>query len=129
MKGSCLCDAVRIQVAGELEHDPEACHCRQCRKHFGSYAMGVNVRRSRLTVIGEEHVRWYRSSPQVERGFCGICGSTLFWRPDLDGYEWTSVAIGLFDGKIGRKLAKHTFVGEKSDCYEIADDVPQHMRF
>ena len=87
--------------------------------------MGVNVRRTSLHVRGEENVRWYRSSDTVERGFCGRCGSTLFWRPDLEGYEWTSVAIGLFDGAIGRKLCKHTFVGEKSDCYDLVDGVPQ----
>ena len=125
MHGKCLCGAIVIYVDGELEHSPEACHCRQCRKHSGSFLMGVNVRRSSLRVQGEEHVSWYRSSEAVERGFCEICGSTLFWRPDIPGYEWTSVAIGLFDGDIGRKLAKHTFVGEKSDCYELVDGVPQ----
>ena len=129
LHGTCLCGSVRITVQGSLEHQPEACHCTQCRKHSGSFLTGVNVRRSALVVEGEDHVGWFRSSEKVERGFCTTCGSTLFWKPDIAGYEWTSVAMGLFDGSTGAQLAKHTFVAEKGDYYDIADGVPQQSGF
>ena len=61
----------------------------------------------------------------MERGFCSVCGSTLFWRPDIEGYEWISVAMGLFAQSTGRKLAKHTFVNEKGDYYELSDGLLQ----
>jgi len=78
LKGSCLCGAVRIEVEGKLEHQPEACHCSQCRKQSGHFLAAVNVRRSALTIDGGDKVSWYRSSERVQRGFCSVCGSTLF---------------------------------------------------
>ena len=124
-KGSCLCGVVRIDVAGEFEHAPEACHCSQCRKQTGHFLAGINVRRTALTIEGAENVAWYNSSEKVARGFCAVCGSTLFWQPNMDGYEWTRVALGVFDGPIGTPIAKHTFVGDKGDYYDIDDGVPQ----
>lgn len=75
-----------------------------CRKQSGHILAAVNVRRDALSVGGEQHVRWYRSSDKVERGFRSKC---------------------LFDGPTGLHLSKHTFVGEKGDYYEIADGLPQ----
>jgi hypothetical protein len=96
-----------------------------CRKQSGHILAAVNVRRDALSVGGEQHVRWYRSSDKVERGFCSECGSTLFWKPTIEGYQLTAVAMGLFDGSSGLHLSKHTFVGDKGDYYEITDGLPQ----
>ena len=125
LKGTCLCGAVTLEVEGELEHAPEACHCSQCRKQSGHVLAAVNVRRSALKIHGEDRVTWYQSSDKVRRGFCSVCGSTLFWKPTMEGYEYTAVAMGLFDPPTGTRLAKHTFVGDKGDYYDIDDGVPQ----
>lgn len=127
--GRCLCSAIQISVDGPFEHDAEACHCSQCRKQTGGYLMGLNVRKSALTIDGSEQLRWYRSSPNVERGFCGTCGSTLFWRPDIPGYEWIGVSIAAFDEPTGKAIGKHTFVADKGDYYEIRDGLPQHQEY
>ena len=129
MHGSCLCGAVRLEIQDELERAPEACHCTQCRKHTGHFLAAVNVRREALTIFGSEHVKWYRSSEKVERGFCSTCGSTLFWNPTIDGYKWIAVAMGTFDSPTGVRLSKHTFVGDKGDYYEIDDGLPQSEAF
>lgn len=74
--------------------------------------------------MGEERVRWYRSSEKVQRGFCSICGSTLFWNPiHLD---WTAVAMGVFDGQTDTSLSMHIFLAEKGDYYTIDDGLPQN---
>jgi hypothetical protein len=96
-----------------------------CRKQSGHVLAAVNVRRNALTVHGSEHVTWYQSSEKVQRGFCSICGSTLFWKPTLEAYEFTAVAMGLFAAPTGLRLSKHTFVGDKGDYYEISDGVTQ----
>jgi hypothetical protein len=106
--GSCLCKAVRLEVREPLERAPEACHCTQCREQTGTYLIAAYIRRSALKVLGKASVAWYRSSATVERGFCRACGSTLFWRPDLPGYEWTGVAMGCFDTPLDVSLAKHS---------------------
>jgi hypothetical protein len=116
---------VRLEIEQPLEHAPEACHCTQCRKQTGGYLIAVNVRRSALHVHGEASVAWYQSSTNVRRGFCRTCGSTLFWKPTLEGYEWTSVALGCIDTPLRLSISKHTFVGEKGDYYTIDDGAPQ----
>ena len=126
MNGSCLCGAVRFEIEGPIEHRPEACHCTQCRKQTGHFLVAVNVRRKALTVNGADKVAWYRSSEEVQRGFCSVCGSTLFWNPTIKGYEFTAIALGAFDSPTGMRIAKHTFVGDKGDYYEIAGDLPRY---
>lgn len=125
IRGSCLCGAVQLEIDEPLEHAPEACHCSQCRKQTGSFLIAVNVRRTALRVRGDESVTWYRSSEQVQRGFCATCGSTLFWMPLMPGYEWTSVAMGCIDTPMKLQIAKHLFVADKGSYYEITDRAPQ----
>ena len=129
MKGSCLCGAVKFEIDGALEKQPEACHCTQCRKQTGHFLVAVNVRRTQLKLQGEDKVAWYQSSEQVQRGFCSVCGSTLFWNPTIEGYEYIAIAMGLFDTPTGRRIRKHTFVGDKGDYYEIDDGAPQSQGF
>jgi hypothetical protein len=129
LKGACLCGAVAFEVEGALERAPEACHCTQCRKQSGHVLAAVNVRRTALTVRGAEEVTWYQSSDKVRRGFCSVCGSSLFWNPTMDGYEWIGVAMGSFDSPTGTRLAKHTFVGDKGDYYDIDDALPQSRSY
>jgi hypothetical protein len=43
----------------------------------------------------------------------------------LEDYEFTAVAMGLFDGPTNLHLSKHTFIGDKGDYYEISDGVMQ----
>jgi hypothetical protein len=122
-RGSCLCGAVRFEIEGALPR-PDACHCRQCRKHSGHYLVSTDVPRSALTIEGAEKVVWYRSSEKVQRGFCATCGSTLFWDPI--GKDWTAVAMGAFDAATQTTMRVHIFVAEKGDYYDIADGLPQN---
>ena len=121
-KGSCLCGAVRFEVAGELA-PPDACHCSQCRRQSGHVWASTNVRRSDLSVEGEENVTWYSSSDKVRRGFCSTCGSVMFWDPD--GHDIVAVGMGAFDKPTGTSLHIHIFTADKGDYYEIADGLPQ----
>ena len=123
-KASCLCGAVKITVTGDL---PEgiACHCSICRKFAGHHEAGVDVPRDRVTIEGGAHVTWYDSSPKVRRGFCSICGSSLFFDPPH--LDWIGISLGAFDGVTGTKLSKHIFVADKGDYYDIADGLPQEM--
>ena len=123
--GSCLCGAVKIKVGGDLPA-PTACHCTQCRKHSGHFEASADVPRSRLSIVGAEHISWYQSSAKARRGFCATCGSSLFWDPIHK--DWIGIAMGLFDGLTHTKLSRHIFVSEKGDYYDIADGLPQNER-
>jgi len=121
-KGSCLCGAVTFEVEGALP-GPDACHCRMCRKQSGHVFASTDAPRAAVRIAGEDKVAWYRSSDIARRGFCSVCGSTLFW--DAPDRETLSIAMGSFDTPTETRLAVHIFVADKGDYYEIADGVPQ----
>jgi hypothetical protein len=121
--GSCLCGAVRFQVAGPLP-PPDACHCLQCRKHSGHYFVSTDVPRANLTIQGAEQVKWFQSNETVRRGFCSVCGSSLFWDPVQ--HDFLGIAMGAFENPTDTRLGMHIFVAEKGDYYEITDGQPQH---
>lgn len=121
--GSCLCGAVVFEVEGPLE-PPVACHCSQCRKQTGHFMASTDVPRASLTLrSGADKLAWYPSSDHVRRGFCAVCGSTLFWDPAQR--DIVSVAMGAFDGPTGTTLAMHIFTADKGDYYAIGDGLPQ----
>jgi len=124
-QGSCLCGAVRFTVTGSLAA-PDACHCTQCRKQSGHVFASADVPRSALKIDGEVALRWFQSSEKVRRGFCGTCGSTLFWDPVFR--DWIGVAVGAFDTPTGISLGHHILVAQQGDYYAIADGLPQNER-
>ena len=117
-KGSCLCGAVTYQVHGPLR-PVIACHCTQCRKTSGHHVAATSAQREDVEIIGE--VTWFRSSDSARRGFCGICGSNLFW--DGPGVN-LSIAAGTLDAPTGLALAGHIYCADKGDYYEIESDLP-----
>ena len=124
-KGSCLCGAVRFEVSGDLP-PPDACHCVQCRKQSGHFFASTDVPRAAVTVDGADKVTWFASSERVRRGFCSVCGSTLFWDPIRR--DFIGIAMGAFDTPTATRLRMHIFVAEKGDYYELADGLPQNQR-
>ena len=124
-KGSCLCGALRFEAAGDL-NAPDACHCSQCRKQSGHYWASTDVPRSALKIHGEDNITWFFASERVRRGFCATCGSFLFWDPVRR--DSVAVAMGAFETPTGTHLAKHIFVADKGDYYDIADGLPQNAQ-
>ncbi len=117
--GGCLCGRVRYRVTGPLR-PVVACHCRMCRKTSGHHVAATAAPPDRVAITGEP--KWYRSSPQAERGFCPECGSNLFWRTE----DHLSIFAGTLDeAPADLRLVGHIFCAEKGSYYEIADGLPQ----
>jgi len=120
--GSCLCGAISFRVEGDLA-EPDACHCSKCRKWSGHYWASTDVLREDVAIDGDSQLVWYQSSEKVRRGFCRNCGCALFW--DVEGRSRIAIAMGAFDKPTETSLAKHIFVPDKGDYYEIADGLPK----
>ncbi len=121
--GGCLCGAVRYEARGPLA-DVTACHCGQCRRQSGHLYATTSIAAEHFTLIEDRGLKWYRASATARRGFCGECGSTLFWESDAG--DSTAILAGSLDAPTGLKLARHIFVDDKGDYYEITDGLPQH---
>lgn len=125
--GRCLCGAVRYEVRGPLR-DVLVCHCEECRRWNGHVSASAAARKDDLFVLEQRGLRWI-DSPHSEagarRGFCGECGSSLFWDPP--GRETISISAGTLDGPTGLRVVSHWYVFQAGDYYELPDDgLPRH---
>jgi hypothetical protein len=116
MKGSCLCGAVTWETQA-MPRNSVACHCSQCRKTSGHYWSATQVPTESLILTEDRGLTWFQSSPQARRGFCNICGSSLFW--EMAGEGMTSIGSGTIDGPSGLHTSKHIYCKDKGDYYEI----------
>jgi hypothetical protein len=121
-QGGCECGAVRYAVAGPLR-PIVACHCSQCRRVTGHFLPATAARRSRLTLLKDQGLKWYASSDAARRGFCAECGSTLFWEPH--GRDHISIAAGTLDDSRDLAIVCHIHVADKGGYYNIEPGVPQ----
>ncbi len=122
LRGSCECGQVTFELNGPLR-DVIFCHCSQCRKTSGHHWAATRLDQDNLVFMSDATLKWYRSSDAARRGFCGACGSSLFYRRDND--SGIAVAAGALDGPTGLGRIDHIFTGEKGDYYEITDGLPQ----
>lgn len=120
--GRCLCGAIGFEVMGPLR-DVVVCHCGQCRRQHGAPPGYSQASWENIRLTGVENLTWYRSSEGARRGFCRICGSSLFWEPIDTGR--VSIAAGSLDAPTGLRTVRHIFVNDKGDYYEIADGLEQ----
>jgi hypothetical protein len=116
IEGKCLCGTVTVR-ASPKRPQVEACHCAMCRRWGGSAYLGVQCG-SDVEFGGEEAIVRYRSSEWAERGFCGRCGSNLFFRYLPNGNY--GLLAGLFDELDGFAFAEEIFIDEKPDYYHFA---------
>ena len=100
------------------------CHCTQCRKTSGHFVAAASCQPEQLALTADASLHWYASSASADRGFCKVCGSSLFWRPKHGKH--ISVMAGTLDAPTGLKSVEHIFVADASDYYAIADGLPQH---
>ena len=109
---------MRYEVRGPLR-DVIACHCSQCRKTSGHFVAASQASSADIVLIESSTLKWYRSSPEAQRGFCTQCGGNLFWRPDGCDPPVTSIMAGTLDAPTGLKTIKHIFAARIIRLHEI----------
>jgi hypothetical protein len=120
--GGCYCGRVRYRASGVSRQVTE-CHCSQCRKQAGHRHASTGAKSSDIEIDGAANITWYRASPEAERGFCSRCGSHLFWKQSTRDY--TGILAASLDQPSWLRIAKHIFVDDKGDYYDITDGLPQ----
>ena len=120
--GSCLCGAVRYEVAGPLR-GVTLCHCAMCRKIHGHVGAYTAAPKKALRLIEARGLQWYRSSDAARRGFCGECGAKLFWEPAEKDY--VAIAAGTLDPPTGLRTVLQIHLDSAGDYYSIDPAVPQ----
>ena len=117
IEGRCLCGAVTVR-ATVTKPIVRACHCDMCRRHTSSMFMSLATDPGSLKFDGP--AQSYRSSGWAERGFCGACGSTLWYGTVTDGVR--HVAAGLFDNAASAPLKLEFFADMCPQGYALAGE-------
>lgn len=121
--GSCLCGAVRYEVAGEFQSF-FLCHCSRCRKGTGS-AHGANLFSTTARIVwlsGEDQIRTYRvPDSRHERSFCVACGGAV------PGVQMKGrllvVPAGGLDSAVSLRPNAHVCVASSADWDSDLNDV------
>lgn len=122
-EGRCLCGAVTYVVHGELRPVIN-CHCERCRRFTGHHMAATSAASAQLDIADERaRLRWF-PVPGASYGFCGECGSALFWRAESSP-ERTSICAGTLDPPTGLHTIEAWWVSQASD-YATRPDIPEH---
>ena len=74
--GGCRCGAIRFLISGEPNR-VVVCHCEDCRRSVGAQSVAwLILSKANYTISSGSPVA-HASSPEVERTFCGSCGTSL----------------------------------------------------
>ncbi|AXC49251.1 hypothetical protein DRW48_05745 [Paracoccus suum] len=120
-EGRCACGAVTVRATG-ISRQMSACWCQPCRRFQGLVGMGLDTPADQCTITGP--VRVWRSSDFAERGFCGTCGSSIWFR-DIAG-DIIELCPGLFHNAAGATLHHENFVERRPDAIRF-DPQPQQI--
>ena len=124
IQGQCLCGAVKFHGTLVADRGIGACHCGQCRR-WGGGGPFMPVRFEGGVTFGDDTgLTWYKSSEHGERGFCRVCGSSLFWRAPGAGND-VAINVSTLPEDHGQKLFEHIWVDDQPDWYAFADDCPR----
>jgi hypothetical protein len=110
---------VRFEVEPPLR-EVSVCHCVECRRWHGGPGSYTSAPREALRLEDEAALRWIdspESNTNARRGFCGECGSSLFW--DAPDWDTISIAAGSLDPPTGLKTVEHIYTADKSDYYAV----------
>ncbi len=118
--GRCLCGAISYGVEGPLREVID-CHCVRCRRHTGHFMAATAASRRDVSIRGDS-LRWYDATDTVQYGFCGRCGSTMFWQT-ADQPASISIAAGTLDPPTGLKTTAALFTADASDYHRLDETI------
>lgn len=122
--GGCLCGALRFAVRGDALFSA-LCHCSICRRAAGAPAVAWAMFPLAAFRLERGALATYASSPGVERGFCGHCGTTLSFAADfLPGL--IDLTIASFDDPAALPPQLHMWERERLAWLVLGDDLPRH---
>jgi hypothetical protein len=120
--GGCLCGKVRYRAEATPINE-RVCHCRLCQKAVGA-AFNARLLFAGTDVSIEGPVRWAHSSPDLQRGFCLECGTTVFTRRLSNGV--VGVGSGTLDEPSLFRPQMHIFASMKQPWIVLDDGLPQY---
>ena len=121
--GRCMCGGVHFTVEPPLG-PVNNCHCYRCRQFTGHHLATTSCAPSQVDLHASESLRWYAPVPGIEYGFCGTCGSSLFWRADDLG-DFVAICAGVLDQPTGLRTTVAVWMAQHGDYHTPEPDVAE----
>jgi len=123
-RGSCLCGSVRFTATLPSKWVAH-CHCTRCqRAHGAPFVTWAGFEADRVTIDDAGALCWYESDAGGSRGFCGRCGSPMFFRSERWAGE-LHIARALFIDPLDRAPQAHVFYETHVPWFDVADSLPK----
>ena len=120
LEGSCLCGSIRYRVSA-TPFAAAYCHCNMCQKSSGAPVVSwMDFLTEQLSWTKGKPLE-YKSSDNVRRGFCDVCGSSLSYR-HTGHPEYITLAIASLDDPNLVKPTYHEYTSSQLKWLKIADD-------
>lgn len=123
-RGGCLCGQVRYAARG-APLNMRVCHCRACQRAIGA-AFNARLLMPLAALRVEGPLAEYASSPDVLRGFCPNCGTTLFSRRTSAGV--VGLTCGSLDHPAQFRPTAHIWTDSRQPWLQLEDGLPQHPK-
>jgi len=128
LEGGCLCGAVRYMLHGRPDWSSH-CHCRSCQKASGAgFATWCGLKTENFEVTKGE-IKKCETSPGVERGFCGRCGTSLTYVAEEGWPGQVGVLAPTLDDPSVAKPSAHVFVSHQQPWINLDDGLPTSAEF
>lgn len=124
IRGKCLCENVEYEISGALG-PVFNCHCSKCRRWHGApFRTRASVNISQFNILrGSDCISSYKSSDNVTKHFCKVCGSPLH-STYADKADVIGLALGALEN-VDCQPEANIFTGSKASWYKITDGLPQ----
>ena len=87
-EGGCFCGAVRYAISGPYTYQGN-CHCHDCQRAVGAGVVSWVGSTYENFAVTKGEITFCETSPGVQRGFCGRCGTSL----TFGGEGWNEIGV------------------------------------
>jgi hypothetical protein len=78
-----------------------------------------------VTIDDDATLQWWTAAAGIRYGFCGACGSTLFWEAD-DRPGHLSIAAGTIDPPSHLRTRTAIFTADAADYHRLDTTLENH---
>lgn len=124
LKGGCFCGAVRYEVSSRPRRVTH-CHCIHCRRTSGApFLTWAEFDAAGFAFTAGEPAR-FETRPQVERTFCGRCGTQLTYRHEEERGT-IDLTAGSLDNPAAVQPQDHIWCDRMLPWVRLADALPRY---
>ena len=123
--GGCRCGEIEFSCYSKPKF-VGTCHCMDCQKFSGAPFLNWALFKRDHFVVSQGHPKEVSCTQGVYRGFCGDCGTNLYWRRS-DQPDWIDITVGSLDNPLPYMPQAEAYVSRKLPWVKLNPEIPHHQ--